>query len=64
MVKLVKQNRKARMGRNPATGEAIKISGEGRREGADRQAAQGCGAAQEIAGRSVTENAEGSNAEG
>ena len=25
MVKLVKQNRKARMGRNPATGEAIKI---------------------------------------
>ena len=25
MVKLVKQHRKARMGRNPATGEAIKI---------------------------------------
>jgi DNA-binding protein HU-beta len=25
IVKLVKQNRKARMGRNPATGEAIKI---------------------------------------
>jgi DNA-binding protein HU-beta len=25
MVKLVVQNRKARMGRNPATGEAIKI---------------------------------------
>ena len=48
MVKLVVQKRKARMGRNPATGEAIKIPGKDRRQGAYRQAAQGRGAAEEV----------------
>ena len=48
MVKLVVQKRKARMGRNPATGEAIKIPGQDRRQGAHREAAQGRGSAEEV----------------
>ena len=49
MVKLVVQKRKARMGRNPATGEPIKIPGEDRRQGAHRQAAQGRRSAAQVA---------------
>ena len=48
MVKLVVQKRKARMGRNPATGEAIKIPGQDRGQGPHRQAAQGRGPAEEV----------------
>ena len=53
MVKLVVQKRKARMGRNPATGEAIKIPGKDRREGANRQAAEGRRPAPQVASRRV-----------
>ena len=53
MVKLVVQKRKARMGRNPATGEAIKIPGEDGRQGAHREAAEGRGSAEEVVGRGV-----------
>ena len=49
MVKLVVQKRKARMGRNPATGEADQDSGQDRRQGAHRQAAQGRGPAAQVA---------------
>ena len=49
MVKLVVQKRKARMGRNPATGEAIKIPGENRGEGSYREAAQGRRPAAQVA---------------
>ena len=48
MVKLVVQKRKARMGRNPATGEAIKIPGQDRGQGAHRQAAEGHGSSEEV----------------
>ena len=54
MVKLVVQKRKARMGRNPATGEADQDPGQDRGEGAHRQAAEGHGAAEEVATRSST----------
>ena len=40
MVKLVVQKRKARMGRNPATGRADQDPGEDRGQGAHRQAAE------------------------
>ena len=49
MVKLVKQHRKARMGRNPATGEAIKIPAKTVVKATDRQAAEGRGSAAEVA---------------
>ena len=48
MVKLVVQKRKARMGRNPATGEAIKIPAKTVVKRAYRQAAQGRRSAQEV----------------
>ena len=54
MVKLVVQKRKARMGRNPATGEAIKIPGEDRRQGPDRQAAEGRRSAAQVARHAVS----------
>ena len=48
MVKLVVQKRKARMGRNPATGEAIKIPAKTVVKARDRQAAQGRGASAQV----------------
>jgi DNA-binding protein HU-beta len=53
VVKLVVQKRKARMGRNPATGEAIKIPGEDRRQGAHHEAAEGHRPAEEVAPSAV-----------
>jgi len=50
MVKLVVQKRKARMGRNPATGEAIKIPKD-RRQGSHRQAVEGHGSSEEVSAR-------------
>jgi hypothetical protein len=41
MVKLVVQKRKARMGRNPGDRRADQDSGQDRRQGAHRQAAEG-----------------------
>ena len=51
MVKLVVQKRKARMGRNPATGEADQDPRQDRRQGADREAAEGLRFCQEVAAR-------------
>ena len=48
MVKLVVQKRKARMGRNPATGEAIKIPAKTVVKARDRQAAQGRGSSAQV----------------
>ena len=56
MVKLVVQKRKARMGRNPATGEQIKIAGEDRGQGADRQAAEGRRSSRRSSGRHTAEH--------
>ena len=49
MVKLVVQKRKARMGRNPATGEAIKIPAKTVVKARIAEAAQGRGPAAEVA---------------
>ena len=50
MVKLVKQHRKARMGRNPGHRRSDQDPGEDRREGQDRQAAERRGPAAQVAG--------------
>jgi DNA-binding protein HU-beta len=50
--RLVKIDRKARMGRNPATGEAIKIAAKKGCEVQNRQSCQGCNRAAE--GEEVT----------
>ena len=49
MVKLVVQKRKARTGRNPATGAADQDRRQDRRQGAHRQAAEGRRPAEEDA---------------
>ena len=49
MVKLVVQKRKARIGRNPATGEAIKIPAKTVVKARIAEAAQGRGAAAQVA---------------
>ncbi len=48
MVKLVVQRRKPRMGRNPATGEAIRDPGEDRGQGAHRKTDERRGAAPQV----------------
>ena len=42
IAKLVVQKRDRRMGRNPATGATVEIPGQAGRQGAHREAAQGC----------------------
>ena len=49
MVKLVKQHRKARMGRNPGHRRSDQDPGKDRRQGQDRQAAERRGSAAEVA---------------
>ena len=51
--KLVVQRRKAREGRNPATGEPIKIPGQDRRQGAHREGSQGRRSAAQVDCRST-----------
>ncbi len=53
--RLVKSNRKARMGRNPQTGEAIKIPAEDRREVPRGQGRQGLDRSQEVAKQVLTQ---------